>query len=87
MTRRLLVASRSRHKVGELHDLLDLGDDVVLVSPDDVGIAGEIADIFLNVSGINADGLAGAIGRCEGNIVEHPLHHRLQPPGADIFHR
>ena len=41
MTRRLLVASRSRHKVGELHDLLDLGDDVVLVSPDDVGIEGE----------------------------------------------
>ena len=41
MTRRLLVASRSRHKVGELHDLLDLGDDVILVSPDDVGIEGE----------------------------------------------
>ena len=41
MTRRLLVASRSRHKVAELHDLLDLGDDVVLVSPDDVGIEGE----------------------------------------------
>lgn len=41
MTRRLLVASRSRHKVAELHDLLDLGDDVVFVSPDDVGIEGE----------------------------------------------
>ncbi len=41
MRRRLLVASRSRHKVGELHDLLDLGDDVVFVSPDEVGIAGE----------------------------------------------
>lgn len=41
MTRRLLVASRSRHKVAELHDLLDLGDDVVLVSPDEVGIEGE----------------------------------------------
>ncbi|MEX1296511.1 MAG: non-canonical purine NTP pyrophosphatase [Candidatus Limnocylindrales bacterium] len=41
MTRRLLVASRSRHKVAELHDLLDLGDDVSLVSPDDVGIDGE----------------------------------------------
>ena len=38
MTRRLLVASRSRHKVGELHYLLDLGDDVVFVSPDDVAI-------------------------------------------------
>ncbi len=41
MTRRLLVASRSRHKVRELHDLLDLGDDVVFVSPDEVGIEGE----------------------------------------------
>ncbi len=41
MARRLLVASRSRHKVGELHDLLDLGDDVVLVSPDEVGVEGE----------------------------------------------
>ena len=41
MGRRLLVASRSRHKVGELHDLLDLGDEVVLVSPDEVGIEGE----------------------------------------------
>ena len=41
MTRRLLVASRSRHKVAELHDLHDLGDDVVLVSPDEVGIEGE----------------------------------------------
>ena len=41
MARRLLVASRSRHKVAELHDLLDLGDDVVLVSPDEVGVEGE----------------------------------------------
>ena len=41
MTRRLLVASRSRHKVSELHDLLDLGDDVVFVSPDEVGVEGE----------------------------------------------
>jgi XTP/dITP diphosphohydrolase len=41
MSRRLLVASRSRHKVAELHDLLDLRDDVVFVSPDEVGIEGE----------------------------------------------
>ena len=41
MTRRLLVASRSHHKVTELHDLLDLGDDVELVGLDEVGIAGE----------------------------------------------
>jgi XTP/dITP diphosphohydrolase len=41
MGRRLLVASRSRHKVAELHDLLDLGADVDFVSPDEVGIKGE----------------------------------------------
>jgi XTP/dITP diphosphohydrolase len=39
--RRLLVATRSRHKLRELRELLALGDDVELVGPDDVGIAGE----------------------------------------------
>ena len=39
--RRLLVATRSRHKLRELRELLDLGNDVELVSPDDVGIEGE----------------------------------------------
>jgi XTP/dITP diphosphohydrolase len=57
MTRRLLVASRSRHKVAELHDLLDLGDDVVFVSPDEVGIEGEPvedADTFAGNAEIKA---------------------------------
>jgi len=40
MTRRLLLATRARHKVAELQEILDLGD-VVLVTPDDVGIEGE----------------------------------------------
>ena len=40
MTRRLLLATRARHKVAELQELLDL-DDVVLVTPDQVGIDGE----------------------------------------------
>ncbi len=39
--RRLLVATRSRHKLRELQELLALGPDVELVSPDDVGIPGE----------------------------------------------
>jgi len=38
---RLLVATRSRHKLRELHDLLGVPDFVELVSPDDLGIAGE----------------------------------------------
>lgn len=40
MTRRLVLASRSKHKVGELQELLGLAD-VVLVTPDEVGIVGE----------------------------------------------
>jgi XTP/dITP diphosphohydrolase len=39
--RRLLVATRSPHKLRELHDLLGVPDDVELVSPDDVGIGEE----------------------------------------------
>jgi XTP/dITP diphosphohydrolase len=39
--RRILVATRSRHKLRELRELLDLGDEVELVSPDDLGIDGE----------------------------------------------
>ena len=39
--RRLLVATRSRHKLRELRELLDVGHEVELVSPDDVGIDGE----------------------------------------------
>ncbi len=38
--RRLLLASRARHKVAELQQLLDL-PGVVLVTPDEVGVAGE----------------------------------------------
>jgi XTP/dITP diphosphohydrolase len=40
-TRRLLVATRSRHKLRELRELLALGDDVELIGPDDLGIEGE----------------------------------------------
>jgi len=38
--RRLLLATRARHKVAELADLLDL-PGVTLLTPDDVGIEGE----------------------------------------------
>ena len=38
---RLLVATRSRHKLRELEELLALPPGVGLVSPDDVGIEGE----------------------------------------------
>jgi len=38
---RLLVATRSRHKLRELGELLDLPAGVALLSPDDLGIDGE----------------------------------------------
>ena len=38
---RLLVATRSRHKLRELRELLEVGPDVELVSPDDLGIPDE----------------------------------------------
>jgi XTP/dITP diphosphohydrolase len=38
---RLLVATRSRHKLRELQALLTLRPGTILVSPDDVGIEGE----------------------------------------------
>jgi XTP/dITP diphosphohydrolase len=39
--RRLLIATRSRHKLRELGELLALGDGTHLLSPDDLGIDGE----------------------------------------------
>jgi XTP/dITP diphosphohydrolase len=39
--RRLLVATRSQHKLRELRELLALADDVELLGPDDLGIEGE----------------------------------------------
>jgi XTP/dITP diphosphohydrolase len=39
--RRLLVATRSRHKLRELRELLELPADVDVLTPDDVGIGGE----------------------------------------------
>jgi XTP/dITP diphosphohydrolase len=39
--RQLLVATRSRHKLRELRDLLSLADGVELLAPDDLGIPDE----------------------------------------------
>jgi XTP/dITP diphosphohydrolase len=38
---RLLVATRSQHKLRELRELLGVGPEVELVGPDDVGVDGE----------------------------------------------
>ena len=43
--------------------------------------------MLLHIDGIDLDGLAMAVGCCEGDIIEHALHHGLQPPCADILYR
>ena len=54
--------------------------------PAQIRILGEIADVLLHVGGVDLHGLAGAVGRGERDLVEHALHHGLQPPRADILH-
>jgi XTP/dITP diphosphohydrolase len=54
--RRLLLATRARHKVAELREILDL-PDVELVTPDEVGVEGEPiedADTFEGNAAIKA---------------------------------
>jgi len=43
--------------------------------------------MLLHIIGVDLDGFAVAVRRGEGNVVQHPLHHRLQPPRADVLHR
>src|ERR1700733_6373069 len=43
--------------------------------------------MLLHVGGVDPDGLAVAVRRDERNLVEHALHHGLQPPRADILYR
>lgn len=64
------VAARSRWFVGPRAKLQN--------KPAEVRVLGEIADMTLDVSGVDLDGLAGAVGSREGNLVEHARHHRLQ---------
>ena len=55
--------------------------------PAQIRVLGEVADVLLHIVGVDLDGLAVAVGRGEGDFVEHALHHRLQPPRADVLDR
>jgi XTP/dITP diphosphohydrolase len=62
--RRLLLASRARHKVRELKELLDLSE-VMLLTPDDLGLMGEPvedADSFAGNARIKARFYAARAG-------------------------
>jgi hypothetical protein len=55
--------------------------------PAQIRVLGEIADVLLHIGGVDPDGLAIAVRGHERNLVEHALHHGLQPPRADILDR
>src|SRR5690606_29044363 len=49
-----------------------------------VGVLRQVANMFLDVIGVDPDRRAAAVRRVEGNIVQHPFHHRLQAARANI---
>src|SRR5262249_52057694 len=63
----------------------DDGEHASENEPAKVCVLGEIADVLVHVSGVDCHRVAGTVGRGERNLVEHALHHRLQPPRADVL--
>ena len=61
------------------------GNGALQNKPAQVGVLGEIADVLLHIGGVDLHRLAGAVGGGERNLVEHALHHGLQPPRADVL--
>jgi len=56
------------------------------IKPAEIGVLARSPDVLLHVVGIDLDGLAITVRGCEGDLVEHALHHGLQPPRADVLH-
>ena len=54
--------------------------------PAQIGILGQIPDMLLDISGVDADRLAFAVRGRERDVVEHPLHDGLQPSRTDVLH-
>ncbi len=52
-----------------------------------IRVAGEVAHMLLHISRIDDNLASGAIGSGKADLVQHPLHDRMQPPRADILHR
>src|SRR5689334_24695670 len=53
----------------------------------EIGVLGEVADVLMNIGGVDFRGLAAEIRRLERQLVEHTLHHGLQAPRADVLDR
>ena len=47
----------------------------------------EVADVLVHIGGVDLDVVAAAVGRRERNLVEHALHHGVQPPRPDVLDR
>ena len=45
----------------------------------------QFADMLRNIGRIDSKCLAALIRRGKANLIEQPLHHRMQPPGANVF--
>src|SRR3984957_13254004 len=52
-----------------------------------IGVRREVADVALDKLRVDANLFAGPVGGGEAHLVEHALHHRLQPARADVLDR
>src|SRR3984957_18315365 len=50
-----------------------------------VGVRGEVADVTLDKIRVDTNFFAVPVGGGEAHLVEHPLHHRLQPARPDVL--
>ena len=53
----------------------------------EVGVPGDARQLLLDESRIDDERLAAAVFRVEAHVLEQFLHHRLQPPRADVLER
>src|SRR5262249_58619145 len=45
------------------------------------------AEALADVGGVDDDALARQVRTLEAHLLDHPLQHRVQPPGADVLRR
>src|SRR5579871_1277674 len=51
----------------------------------EIRILGERADAVADRCGVDLDGGAALVGGVEADLLQKPLQHGVQPPGADIL--
>jgi len=53
--------------------------------PAEIRVPGEIADVLAHVGRVDPHALARTVRRRERDLVEHALHHGLQPARANVL--